>query len=95
MGIGEVKSLPDFGTLNPQTQGEVVNVLTTAAVESLTKVPPTTFKDVVENAVKAMIQKAQDKTLMLGGNESTRHGSSVLKCEAWDFSLFCRSQSFC
>ena len=22
-------------------------------------------------------------------------GSSVLKCEAWDFSLFCRSQSFC
>ena len=23
------------------------------------------------------------------------HGSSVLKCEAWDFSLFCRSQSFC
>ena len=73
VGIGEVKSLPDFGTLNPQTQGEVVNVLTTAAVESLTKVPPTTFKDVVENAVKAMIQKAQDKTLMLGGNESTRH----------------------
>jgi len=27
---------------------------------------------------------------------STRFpGSSVLKCEAWDFSLFCRSQSFC
>ena len=24
-----------------------------------------------------------------------RVGSSVLKCEAWDFSLFCRSQSFC
>ena len=24
-----------------------------------------------------------------------RIGSSVLKCEAWDFSLFCRSQSFC
>jgi hypothetical protein len=23
-----------------------------------------------------------------------RFGSSVLKCEAWDFSLFCRSQSF-
>ena len=22
-------------------------------------------------------------------------GSSVLKCEAWDFSVFCRSQSFC
>jgi N-acetyl-gamma-glutamyl-phosphate reductase len=22
-------------------------------------------------------------------------GSSVLKCEAWDFSLFCRSLSFC
>ena len=22
-------------------------------------------------------------------------GSSVLKCETWDFSLFCRSQSFC
>ena len=22
-------------------------------------------------------------------------GSSVLKCEAWDFSLFCRSQFFC
>ena len=22
-------------------------------------------------------------------------GSSVLKCEAWDFSLFCRSRSFC
>src|SRR5208337_1633402 len=22
-------------------------------------------------------------------------GSSVLKCEAWDFSLFCRGQSFC
>ena len=24
-----------------------------------------------------------------------RVGSFVLKCEAWDFSLFCRSQSFC
>ena len=24
-----------------------------------------------------------------------RMGSSVLKCEAWDFSLFCRSRSFC
>ena len=24
-----------------------------------------------------------------------RCGSSVLKCEAWDFSVFCRSQSFC
>ena len=24
-----------------------------------------------------------------------KDGSSVLKCEAWDFSLFCRSQSFC
>ena len=22
-------------------------------------------------------------------------GSSVLRCEAWDFSVFCRSQSFC
>ena len=26
---------------------------------------------------------------------SVFYGSSVLKCEAWDFSLFCRSQSFC
>ena len=25
----------------------------------------------------------------------TQDGSSVLKCEAWDFSLFCRSLSFC
>ena len=24
-----------------------------------------------------------------------RGRSSVLKCEAWDFSVFCRSQSFC
>ncbi len=28
-------------------------------------------------------------------NAWTGTGSSVLKCEAWDFSLFCRSQSFC
>ena len=27
--------------------------------------------------------------------QSTIAGSSVLKCEAWDFSVFCRSQSFC
>ena len=26
---------------------------------------------------------------------TSANGSSVLKCEAWDFSLFCRSQSFC
>jgi hypothetical protein len=33
-----------------------------------------------------------------GKQYAARHGSvgsSVLKCEAWDFSLFCRSQSFC
>ena len=30
------------------------------------------------------------------GLETAKNGgSSVLKCEAWDFSLFCRSQSFC
>ena len=27
--------------------------------------------------------------------EAKAIGSSVLKCEAWDFSLFCRNQSFC
>ena len=27
--------------------------------------------------------------------DRSNHGSSVLKCEAWDFSVFCRSQSFC
>jgi len=27
--------------------------------------------------------------------QDTFFGSSVLKCEAWDFSLFCRSRSFC
>ena len=27
--------------------------------------------------------------------DSDTYGSSVLKCEAWDFSVFCRSQSFC
>ena len=31
----------------------------------------------------------------LGKNAFQCFGSSVLKCEAWDFSLFCRSQSFC
>ena len=31
----------------------------------------------------------------VGKHEGGGEGSSVLKCEAWDFSLFCRSQSFC
>ena len=32
---------------------------------------------------------------VVGSTATTQDGSSVLKCEAWDFSLFCRSQSFC
>ena len=33
--------------------------------------------------------------ILLTSRAQDFQGSSVLKCEAWDFSLFCRSLSFC
>ena len=35
------------------------------------------------------------ETLARDAAATNQNGSSVLKCEAWDFSLFCRSRSFC
>ena len=37
----------------------------------------------------------ETKTLFELADRKKQLGSSVLKCEAWDFSVFCRSRSFC
>ena len=49
---------------------------------------------IMHGAVPAKFtQHANLRETLLGTGNAT--GSSVLKCEAWDFSLFCRSRSFC
>ena len=44
---------------------------------------------------KAWRAVVPDLVAPFGMPEEEQDGSSVLKCEAWDFSLFCRSLSFC
>ena len=61
----------------------------------LREIGPVVGRKDLQEAFAAWLVPGAIPGLGIDGAVEVAAGSSVLKCEAWDFSLFCRSQSFC
>ena len=77
--------LRDLLELNPGLQAKTL-------FEDLQRRFPGRFPDI---QLRTLQRKIKAWRATEGPAKEVFFGSSVLKCEAWDFSVFCRSQSFC
>ena len=97
-----VNSYPITASLSDPA-GRLGNYTVTLNTGTLTITPDTTSTTLVSSANPSVQGQSVTFTAAVAvtSGASTPSGtveflgSSVLKCEAWDFSLFCRSQSFC